>query len=55
MSADMNIALRSVRRLALARTPAEIEAARREAADVLEDAGWCSSADQVRRANKEIA
>ncbi|WP_176598791.1 hypothetical protein [Sphingobium sp. 15-1] len=41
---DMHLALRALRRLALASTQDEIDAARMEAADVLDQAGWERSA-----------
>jgi hypothetical protein len=41
---DMTIALRALKRLALASTHGELDAARIEAADVLDQAGWTRSA-----------
>lgn len=44
---DMTTALRGLRRLALAATQKELDAARMEAADILDQAGWEHSARVV--------
>jgi hypothetical protein len=44
---DMITTLRGLRRLALASTQAELDAARMEAADILDQAGWERSARGV--------
>ena len=41
---DMHLVLRALRRLALASTQDEIDVARMEAADILDQAGWERSA-----------
>lgn len=50
--ADMATALRSVRRLAFARSPAEWDAARLEAAALFDSAGWDVSARSIRESIK---
>ena len=47
---DMTIALRALRQLALASTQCELDAARMEAMDVLDQAGWEKSSRAVRHA-----
>ena len=47
---DMTIALRALRQLALASTQSELDVARMEAMDVLDEAGWKKSARAVRHA-----
>lgn len=44
---EMAIALRALRRLALACSQSELDMARMEAADVLDQAGWTKSASTV--------
>ncbi|EXS71090.1 MULTISPECIES: hypothetical protein [unclassified Sphingobium] len=41
---DMNMALRALKRIALASSHRELDAARIEAADILDQAGWTRSA-----------
>jgi len=44
---EMHMALRALRRMALAATQQDLDAARMDAADVLDQAGWEKSARHV--------